>query len=78
MMRFYEQWQTLGVEPARALRDAQAWLRDTTNAEKTAWCESHMPEFGGRRGYLSKAVDGAYEALRWRSPQEREFVSPRY
>ncbi|MGW3291087.1 CHAT domain-containing protein [Streptomyces sp. NPDC001002] len=31
--RFFDLWRT-GEEPVRALRDAQRWLRDTTNGEK--------------------------------------------
>lgn len=34
MMRFYREWRVGGRQPASALRDAQRWLRDTTNTEK--------------------------------------------
>lgn len=33
---FYRRWLLEHAEPAEALRDAQRWLRDTTNAEKLA------------------------------------------
>ena len=39
MFRFYEQWRVAGADPPQALRDAQLWLRDTTNDEKTGYFE---------------------------------------
>jgi CHAT domain-containing protein len=41
MADFYRRWRWEGDPPARALRDAQVWLRDTTNEEKrTTWQEA--------------------------------------
>ncbi|MEZ4869308.1 MAG: CHAT domain-containing protein [Caldilineaceae bacterium] len=34
MARFYDLWQSEGVEPVHALRQAQQWMRNTTNREK--------------------------------------------
>jgi tetratricopeptide (TPR) repeat protein len=34
--RFYELWQDDGRDPAEALREAQRWVRDATNADKRA------------------------------------------
>jgi CHAT domain-containing protein/tetratricopeptide (TPR) repeat protein len=34
MERFYRLWREDGMEPAEALRQAQMWLRDTTNEQK--------------------------------------------
>jgi CHAT domain-containing protein len=42
MTRFYELWRAGGQPPAEALRAAQLWLRDATNAELHA----HFPEVG--------------------------------
>jgi CHAT domain-containing protein len=36
MGRFYQLWRQDGLHPAEALRRAQRWLRDATNAEKQA------------------------------------------
>ena len=36
MARLYESWRQDGLEPAAALRQAQQWVRDTTNGEKAA------------------------------------------
>ena len=37
MARFYDLWQSKGVEPVYALRQAQQWMAGTTNAEKRAY-----------------------------------------
>jgi CHAT domain-containing protein len=36
MARFYQLWRHAGHSPAQALRGAQLWVRDSTNAEKQA------------------------------------------
>jgi CHAT domain-containing protein/tetratricopeptide (TPR) repeat protein len=36
MVEFYRRWRGSGTPPASALRDAQAWIRDTTNAQKAS------------------------------------------
>jgi CHAT domain-containing protein len=36
MARFYQHWRLDGLPPAQALRRAQLWFRDSTNAEKHA------------------------------------------
>ena len=40
MMRFYELWRQDGCELPEALRGAQQWLRDTTNAQKADYFRS--------------------------------------
>jgi CHAT domain-containing protein/tetratricopeptide (TPR) repeat protein len=40
MLRFYEGWRVDGLPPAKALRAAQMWVRDTTTADKIAYLES--------------------------------------
>jgi CHAT domain-containing protein len=34
MAYFYESWRKQGMSPPEALRQAQIWMRDTTNGEK--------------------------------------------
>lgn len=48
MARFYELWQAEGHGPQEALRLAQIWLRDATNAEHV----SRFPSVDGRRARL--------------------------
>ncbi len=43
LARFYELWQVDDQPPAEALRQAQRWVRDSTNGEKTA----DYPWYGG-------------------------------
>lgn len=44
MARFYDLWRGEGVEPVHALRQAQQWVRDTTNQEKADYFATHVPE----------------------------------
>ena len=45
--RFYQEWRDEGVPPAEALRRAQRWLRDTTNAKKVRDLTQGLPPSGG-------------------------------
>ncbi len=42
MIRFYAYWRVEQLEPVEALRQAQHWLRDTTNGEKVAYFEKFL------------------------------------
>jgi CHAT domain-containing protein len=44
MERFYRLWRQDGLAPVLALREAQRWLRDTTNREKAAYFGQDDPE----------------------------------
>ncbi|MBD5636193.1 MAG: CHAT domain-containing protein, partial [Candidatus Eremiobacteraeota bacterium] len=86
MARFYERLRPDAergtIEPPAALAEAQRWLRDTTNAEKTAYFASFLPEISqepSRIGRMSE--DGAgeyYRALAFESPDERAHAHPFY
>ena len=43
MERFYRLWRVDGLVPALALREAQRWLRDTTNREKAEYFQRDVP-----------------------------------
>jgi len=45
MARFYDLWREDGLPPAEALRQAQIWLRDTTNKQKSDYFAGSLPEF---------------------------------
>ena len=49
MERFYRLWRKDGVEPAHALRQAQIWLRDTTNREMAGYFQRDVPTLAGVR-----------------------------
>lgn len=61
MARFYELWRDEGQAPAQALQAAQAWLRESTNAEKA----EHFSE-----------VEAFYVGLMLLEPDARDFSSP--
>ena len=42
LTRFYDFWRTEGSEISQALRQAQQWVRDTTNAAKIRLSQSHL------------------------------------
>jgi len=47
MAYFYESWRKQGMSPPEALRQAQIWMRDTTNREKQEYFEmkkTKMPQ----------------------------------
>jgi CHAT domain-containing protein len=66
MARFYEGWMGEGLEPPEALRQAQIWVRDTTNGEKKAYLQANLGD------------DGLPESSAWLSPDENDFAHPFY
>jgi hypothetical protein len=54
MARFYDLWRKEGREPPEALRQAQIWLRDSTNAEKEAFFRHALPELGATRRFQDR------------------------
>jgi len=61
MGRFYQLWQRDGLQPAEALRRAQQWVRDATNAEKQA-AFPDVPALAAPKG--SAAVRAFWESAR--------------
>jgi CHAT domain-containing protein len=76
MERFYRLWRAEGLAPAIALRDAQLWLRDTTNQEKADYFQRELPAGAGDRMPAAVAA-GLYvdTALRV-DPEARAFSHP--
>jgi CHAT domain-containing protein len=56
--RFYDLWRTSGLPPAQALRQAQLWLRDSTNAEKTVAYPAIYPEGSSSELWRSARMHG--------------------
>lgn len=77
MSRFYELWCKQGLQPTEALRQAQIWLRDTTNGEKLQFYRAasngtavnHVP---------SSVADAFFRALAWEDQDARSFMNPYY
>ena len=49
MERFYRLWREDGLAPVLALREAQRWLRDTTNREKADYFRRDVPALSAGR-----------------------------
>ncbi|MBP2328010.1 CHAT domain-containing protein [Kibdelosporangium banguiense] len=62
MTEFYRRWYRSDSSPARALRDAQQWLRDSTNAEKVHAAEQ-LP---------AEVRDHFLDMLLFREPDDRD------
>ena len=56
MARFYELWQAEGQPPAEALRQAQRWIRDSTNGEKMTVYPWYGDAYRGRVGGAAHRV----------------------
>jgi len=49
MARFYDFWKIDNLDPPEALRQAQIWLRDTTNGGKEDYFKQSLPEYAGTK-----------------------------
>jgi tetratricopeptide (TPR) repeat protein len=77
MFRFYERWRVGGIDPGRALRDAQQWLRDTDSGEKMSYFEEIALDDGHP---MAGAAQEPYEML-FRitdDPARRDCQNPYY
>ena len=77
MERFYRLWKEDGLTPAEALRQAQRWLRDTTNREKAEYFQQDVPASAGLRMPGQVALD-LYEDRLSKNPTVRSFDRPFY
>jgi len=77
MARFYELWRKDGLEPVEALRQAQIWLRDSTDGEKRGYFQSALPEFAGLR-LPAESAEAFFQAVVFNDPAARSFDHPFY
>ncbi len=77
MVRFYDCWRQEGLEPVYALRAAQQWLRESTNAEKAAYFRAALPRGGATRMPTAVAEEFFDDLLELR-PGERDFAHPHW
>jgi CHAT domain-containing protein len=70
MIEFYRGWRWDNLTPARVLRQAQRWLRDTTNGQKAAEYRRALAEGAG--WLPSRAEDDLLLALEFADPDGRE------
>lgn len=80
MVRFYAYWRGGRLQPAEALRQAQCWLRETTNADKIAYFETFKASGSREAGAAGKIPIGVAntfcEALRMKPPGQRDYEHP--
>ena len=77
MARFYELWKQDGLEPPQALRQAQLWLRDTTNAQKAEYFQTFLPTSDTSR-LPAHIADTLYKHTLLARPDENDFEHPFY
>jgi CHAT domain-containing protein len=73
--KFYDLWRDQALPPDQALRQAQIWLRDSTNEEKVTEFQSVLSSSTGDR--MSQiTAQRLYDELAWEVKQERSFSHP--
>jgi CHAT domain-containing protein len=75
MERFYRLWREEGLAPVAALREAQRWLRDTTNREKAEYFKRDAPALAGFRMPEMVAV-ALFTDRMVQDPDARQFEHP--
>jgi CHAT domain-containing protein len=71
--KFYQLWQQESVEPARALRESQQWIRDTTNAQKRQFVEECLQKSPGLPSESMKILS---RSMLLSDPNGRDFSHP--
>lgn len=70
MAKFYDLWRREQVDPPESLRQAQIWIRDSTNAEKLTYFESKdLPIHTKNPKVAQELVDKLHERNRRGSEQ---------
>jgi CHAT domain-containing protein len=77
MARFYELWRKEAVPPAEALRQAQIWLRDSTDGEKTTYFHSDLLKFAGLR-IPAASADRFFKEVVLNEPGKHSYAHPFY
>jgi CHAT domain-containing protein len=75
LTRFYDLWRIEDLEIDQALRQAQQWVRDTTNGEKVAYFKAAIPELAGVK-LPSSIASFLYQSVRLSNPKARDFAHP--
>jgi CHAT domain-containing protein len=80
MTRFYDYWKRKTLVPAEALRQAQIWVRDSTNGEKLAYVRNSITEISadGLPGYDTGDLYRRHRIAFEMRADERDFAHPYY
>jgi CHAT domain-containing protein len=75
MARFYELWREEDFAPPEALRQAQIWLRDSTDGQKKAFFRKDMVEYASPK-LPSESADIFFKEIYFSDSDERSFAHP--
>jgi CHAT domain-containing protein len=75
MAHFYKQWRREGMEPPEALREAQKWVRDTTNQQKKEYFKGFLPDATVSR-MPTEVADALFQEVVLSDPQACDFAHP--
>ena len=75
LVRFYDLWRKDELDPREALRQAQQWVRDSTNGEKVAYFKDFLPEASPNR-MAAETADFLYKQFILQRPEARDFAHP--
>ncbi|MBN3957372.1 MAG: CHAT domain-containing protein [Nostoc sp. NMS8] len=81
LVRFYDYWRNENLEPAAALRQAQQWVRDTTNEQKYDYLKDAFQKLVNTQQISAQEVDGLLREFMLRytfpdGPQGKSFAHP--
>lgn len=74
--RFYHLWREENLEPASALRQAQIWLRDSTNSEKMLYFQRELSEFAILKGLPPETAKTFFQKVVLGDENARTFAHP--
>jgi CHAT domain-containing protein/predicted LPLAT superfamily acyltransferase len=75
LTRFYEFWRIEHLEIDQALRQAQLWMRDSTNSEKVDYFKASLPEFTQAK-MPADTASFLYQSVILSKPNARDFAHP--
>jgi CHAT domain-containing protein/tetratricopeptide (TPR) repeat protein len=81
LARFYDLWRNDGSSPSVALRQAQKWVRDTTNQEKYDYLKNHFQSLTHTQRISEQEVnnllrDFMIQYIYQDGPESRSFAHP--
>ncbi len=76
MAYFYESWRKQGMSPPEALRQAQIWMRDTTNGEKTAYFKQEFAPDAGMTPLSRSVRKNLLNKVQFKEPEDRNYQGP--
>jgi CHAT domain-containing protein len=76
LTKFYDLWRQQHLPPDQALRQAQIWLRDTTNEQKIQEFAAALPELASPLRLSAATARQLYDDLAFETPGDRPYAHP--